>query len=189
MAIATSRAHWDNAVVGYYSGSQSCLVRKGWNLAVSGTRLGKHLRRGKGSHSVRSSGYTIRMVKRIEILGTVESLHAGVRVPMFAAAVAAGFPSPADDYVERALDLNEHLIEHPAATYCVRASGNSMVGTGIHDGDLLIVDRAIEPRDGSIAIAVIDGELTVKRIRRHGERLLLVPANSDYPYVIISAVP
>ncbi|MFA6132813.1 MAG: translesion error-prone DNA polymerase V autoproteolytic subunit [Phycisphaerae bacterium] len=108
---------------------------------------------------------------------------------MFAAAVAAGFPSPADDYVERALDLNEHLIEHPAATYCVRASGNSMVGTGIHDGDLLIVDRAIEPRDGSIAIAVIDGELTVKRIRRHGERLLLVPANSDYPYVIISAVP
>ena len=102
-----------------------------------------------------------------------------MRVPLFGSAVAAGFPSPADDYVERALDLNEHLIEHPSATFCVRASGNSMVGVGIHDGDLLIVDRAVEPRDGCIAVAVVDGELTVKRIRRVGERLFLQPDNPD----------
>ncbi len=109
----------------------------------------------------------------------VASGSAEMRVPLFGSAVAAGFPSPADDYVERALDLNEHLIEHPSATFCVRASGNSMVGGGIHDGDLLIVDRAVEPRDGCIAVAVVDGELTVKRIRRVGERLFLQPDNPD----------
>lgn len=122
------------------------------------------------------------MSEQIKILGTVASLRAGMRVPLFGSSVAAGFPSPADDYVERALDLNEHLIEHPSATFCVRASGDSMVGCGIHDGDLLIVDRAVEPRDGCIAIAVVDGELTVKRIRRLGERLLLLPDNDNKAY-------
>jgi DNA polymerase V len=117
--------------------------------------------------------------------GPVESRQG--TVPLFGTSVAAGFPSPADDYVERALDLNEHLIEHPAATYCVRASGNSMIGGGIHDGDLLIVDRAVEPRDGCIAIAVVDGELTVKRIRRQGERILLMPDNRNYPAIEVGA--
>src|SRR5471030_2397814 len=88
--------------------------------------------------------------------------------PLFAARVPAGFPSPADDYIERSLDLNEHLIRHPAATFFVRASGDSMTGS-IHSGDLLVVDRSLEAADGSVVIAVIDGELTVKRLRRRGD--------------------
>jgi len=117
------------------------------------------------------------MSEQAKIPAAVASLPAGGQVPLFAGAVATGFPSPADDYVECGLDLNQHLIEHPAATFCVRAAGDSMVGAGIHDGDMLIVDRAVEPRDGCIVVAVVDGELTVKRIRRLGRRLLLQPDN------------
>ncbi|MBW1794943.1 MAG: translesion error-prone DNA polymerase V autoproteolytic subunit [Deltaproteobacteria bacterium] len=85
--------------------------------------------------------------------------------PLFMVPVAAGFPSPAEDYIEGKLDLNKHLIKHPAATFFVRVTGDSMVDAGIHPGDILIVDRAIEPADKKVVIAIIDGELTVKRIR------------------------
>jgi DNA polymerase V len=102
---------------------------------------------------------------------------------LYLAPVAAGFPSPADDYVERALDLNEHLIRHPAATYFVRASGNSMVNAGIHDGDLLIVDRSIAPADKQIVIAVIAGEFTVKRLCGKGGKIFLCPENDAYPAI------
>jgi DNA polymerase V len=108
---------------------------------------------------------------------------ADLALPLVSASVAAGFPSPADDYVESQLDLNEHLIRHPAATFFVRAAGKSMLNAGIADGDLLIVDRAIEARDGDIVIAVIFGELTVKRIRRRAGRLLLEPDNAAYPAI------
>ena len=101
--------------------------------------------------------------------------------PLYFTGVSAGFPSPADDYIDQDLDLNEHLIEHPAATYFVRACGNSMIGAGIHDGDLLIVDRAVEPQNGSIVIAVLCGDLTVKRLRIQNGRLLLEPDNNAYP--------
>lgn len=85
-------------------------------------------------------------------------------LPLFASRVPAGFPSPADDYIDQRLDLNEHLINHPAATFFVRVSGDSMTGASLHDGDLLIVDRALEPVDGRIVIAAVNGELTVKRL-------------------------
>jgi DNA polymerase V len=101
--------------------------------------------------------------------------------------VAAGFPSPADDYVEAQLDLNEHLIRHPAATFFIHASGNSMVNAGIYDGDLLIVDRSLAPRDGDVAIAVLYGDLTVKRIRKRDGRLLLEPDNAAYPAIDVPA--
>jgi DNA polymerase V len=101
------------------------------------------------------------------------------KMPLFTEAVSAGFPSPADDHMERELDLNELLIEHPAATFFVRVSGNSMENVGIHDGDTLIVDRALTPSDRSVVIAVLNGELTVKRVRTAGGTLRLVPENSD----------
>ena len=85
--------------------------------------------------------------------------------PIFIAKVPAGFPSPAGDYEEDKLDLNKHLIKNPAATFFVRVTGDSMVKAGIHDGDLLVVDRSIQPRDKNVVIAVVNGELTVKRIR------------------------
>lgn len=100
--------------------------------------------------------------------------------PFYSASVAAGFPSPAEDYEEPALDLNEHLVQHREATFFVRAQGHSMVGAGIHDGDLLVVDRALTARDGDIVIAVVDGALTVKRLRQQGDRTWLQAENPDY---------
>jgi DNA polymerase V len=87
-----------------------------------------------------------------------------LRRPLFLSGVSAGFPSPADDYLDRKLDLNEYLVSNPAATFFVRVAGDSMVGAGINDNDILVVDRALEPGSGSIVIAVVNGELTVKRL-------------------------
>jgi len=100
--------------------------------------------------------------------------------PLMASAVMAGFPSPAEQYVERPLDLNELLVERPAATYFVRAAGDSMVGAGIRDGDLLVVDRSLEPEDGSTVIACVDGEFTVKTYRRDRDGVRLEAANPAY---------
>ena len=102
-------------------------------------------------------------------------------IPMFASRVPAGFPSPADDYLEEQLDLNRHLIEHPAATFFVRVEGSSMIGAGIHHGNILVVDRSLQPVNGDIVVAVIHGELTVKRLQRHRDgRVLLMPDNPDF---------
>jgi len=98
-----------------------------------------------------------------------------LRLPLIGGRVEAGFPSPADDFIERSLDLNEQLIANPIATFFMRASGHSMTGAGINDGDLLIVDRSITPSHGNIVIAVIDGGLTVKRLTKLGTRASLTP--------------
>ena len=96
------------------------------------------------------------------------SLQAGLRpqrperaLPLAGASVAAGFPSPADDYVESRIDLNDVLIRHPSSTFFLRVSGDSMRGAGILDGDLLVVDRAIEPRSGRVVVAVLEGAFTL----------------------------
>lgn len=102
-----------------------------------------------------------------------------LRLPLYIDKVPAGFPSPADDYVDKALDLNEHLIRHPSATFFCRVSGDSMKGIGIMDGDMLIVDRAIEAEQGSIILVSINGELTCKQLDKKGKRLLA--ANHKYP--------
>ena len=94
--------------------------------------------------------------------------------------VSAGFPSPADDYKEKKLDLNDLLIRQPEATFFAKASGDSMTGAGIFDGDLLIVDRSITATDGKIVIAVVNGELTVKRFKIVGRTAQLRPENPKY---------
>lgn len=101
--------------------------------------------------------------------------------PLALCCVEAGFPSPADDYMEGSLDLNEYIIKHPSATYFVRATGDSMIGAGIFDGDLLIVDRSLEPAHGKIIIAEVDGQLAVKRLSRKNGRPLLQSENANYP--------
>lgn len=111
----------------------------------------------------------------------VGSLLQGQAFPLFSSKVPAGLPSPADDHLEDTLDLNEHLIQHPAATFFVRVQGESMTGAGIHDGDLLVVDRAREPRSGNIVVAVINGELTVKRLMLEQGKLFLMPENPAFP--------
>jgi len=100
--------------------------------------------------------------------------------PLFMSKVAAGFPSPAEDYVEGSLDLNTYLVKHPAATFFVRVTGDSMIGAGIHPDDLLIVDRSLEPADKKVVIAVVEGDITVKRFRRRGGRVFLEPENDAY---------
>ncbi len=115
------------------------------------------------------------------ILGT----HPVQALPFFTTTVQAGFPSPADDYLEGALNLNEHLIRRPAATFFLRVLGESMIGAGIHSGDLLIVDRSIDPIDGRIVIAIVDGDLTVKRLSKKRGRIHLISENSCYPPIEI----
>ena len=100
--------------------------------------------------------------------------------PLFLVPVTAGFPSPADDYIENRLDLNKYLVRHPAATFFVRVKGDSMIEAGIHSGDILVVDRSLEATDKKVVIAVVDGELTVKRIRMLDGRIYLVPENRDF---------
>lgn len=107
-------------------------------------------------------------------------------LPLYASAVSAGFPSPADDYIETALDLNTHLIKHPSATFFVRVSGESMINAGIYDQDVLIVDRSLTPKQSDIVIAVLDGELTVKRLHLEKESVTLLPENPDYPPIPIT---
>jgi DNA polymerase V len=109
-----------------------------------------------------------------------------LRTPLFCDAVKAGFPSPADDYIEQALDFNELLVKHPAATFCLRVSGNSMTGAGIHHNDILVVDRALTAENNSIVIASICGELTVKRMIKHREKIILAPENPDFNPVTVT---
>jgi len=108
-----------------------------------------------------------------------------VALPLFNGKVAAGFPSPADDYIEKTLDLNELLVQKPAATFFVRAQGESMLGAGIHPNDILIVDRSIEPVPGKIVICALNGELTVKRLERDNEQWKLKAENPTYPDIAI----
>lgn len=103
-----------------------------------------------------------------------------LRLPLFGDRVRAGFPSPADDFVEAWLDLNEHLIEHKEATFFVRSAGDSMIGAGIQEGTLLVVDRALEPGHNDIVIAVVDGELTVKRLDKRRGIIRLLAENPAY---------
>ncbi len=119
----------------------------------------------------------------IDFLETTERL---TTCPLYSCHVRAGFPSPADDYIEMHLDLNAHLVKHPAATFFVIAEGDSMTDAGIQSGDMLIVDKSLEATHGKIIIAAIDGELTVKRLSRVADCVQLLPENSDYPPIDIT---
>ena len=106
--------------------------------------------------------------------------------PFFLSGVSAGFPSPADDYLDQKLDLNEYLIKNPAATFFVRVAGDSMTGAGINDNDILVVDRSLEPSSNNIVIAVVNGELTVKRLIKNKNSCLLCAENSNYPPLTVN---
>lgn len=106
--------------------------------------------------------------------------------PMFRDSVSAGFPSPAQHEMEKKCDLNSLLIKHPTATFFVRASGSSMIKAGIHDNDVLIVDRSLQPKDGKIVIAAVNGELTVKRLVMQKGKVWLAAENEGYPPIEIS---
>ena len=106
-------------------------------------------------------------------------------LPLFSDFVPCGFPSPAQDYVERRIDLNELMIQHPSATYFVKAAGDSMAGAGIDEGDLLVVDSSRKAKQGDIVIAAVDGEFTVKYLQLYPQ-VMLKPANKAYTPIIIA---
>lgn len=105
--------------------------------------------------------------------------------PLYASQPAAGFPSPGDDLVERPLDLNDLMIDNPTATFFVRVSGDSMEGAKIFDGDVLVVDRSVEPKHGSIVVAAVYGELVVKRLQKERSGLALISENEEYKPILI----
>ena len=107
-------------------------------------------------------------------------------IPLSDERVAAGFPSPAEDYASMSLDLNKELIKNPASTFYARVSGLSMVDEGINDGDLLVIDKSIVPFDGCLAVCYIDGEFTVKRVAIDANGVSLLPANDKYKPILIS---
>ena len=107
-------------------------------------------------------------------------------MPFYSSRVQAGFASPADDFIEQYLDLNELLIKHEQATYFVRVAGRSMVDAGIYPDDILVVDRSLEAQHNKIVIAVIDGEVTVKRLYKRDGKIILKAENSDYKDILIS---
>ncbi len=109
-----------------------------------------------------------------------------IQLPYFMTSIQAGFPSPADDFVDTKLDLNEYLVKHPAATFFVRVSGDSMTGAGIYDTDILIVDRSLDARPEMIIVAALDGELTVKRLKKKDDTVILAPENDQYEPIIVS---
>ena len=107
-----------------------------------------------------------------------------IDIPLNSSSVQAGFPSPADDYIEAKIALNKHIIKRPAATFFARANGSSMMQIGIIDGDLMVVDRSVKPEQGAVVIALIDGEMTCKILDKHRKRLL--SANDQFPPIAIA---
>lgn len=106
--------------------------------------------------------------------------------PYFACGVSAGFPSPAADYIQKTLDLNELLVQHPASTFFVRVKGTSMIDAGLHDGDLLIVDRSLQAKHRSVVLAILNSDFTVKRFLKTKAGIFLKPENPSYAPIAIT---
>lgn len=120
---------------------------------------------------------------RVHELGRADEAAAVAELPLLACRIAAGFPSPADDHLERRIDLNAHLVRRPGSTFFLRVEGESMSGAGILDGDLIAVDRSAKPREGAVVVVALRGELTVKRLARSSAGWELRAENPRYPSV------
>ena len=109
-----------------------------------------------------------------------------LEIPFIETGIKAGFPSPAQDYVEQSINLNKVLIKNPTSTFFARVDGDSMYETGIHNGDIAIIDKSLEPREGSKVVAYIDGEFVMKTIRMGKNEIYLIPENPDYPTITVT---
>ena len=151
-----------------------------------GKRIGAGRPNGKNKYGETTKPVRIPVSKVDAVMSFLDGDHKVYEIPLYANKISAGFPSPADDYLEMKLDLNTHLIKHPSATFFVKVSGDSMLHASIQSGDMLIVDRSIEPLDGKIVIAAIDGELTVKRLYKKNGQLKLLAENPKYKPIEIT---
>ena len=123
---------------------------------------------------------------KITLISSATNSAVEMELPITSQSVHAGFPSPADDHIESKLDLNKALIKHPSSTFFVKVEGESMKDAGINDGDILVVDRSIEPYSGAIAVCFLEGEFTLKSLRIEDDSIVLVPANGAYKDIVIS---
>ena len=142
------------------------------------------IKRNYGYNGKRAIGICAKKNRELQYL-TVANVSSVQPIPLYNF-VSAGFPSPTEDYMELSLDLNQHLIKHPSATFYVYAQGDSMVSAGIYDGDMLIVDRSLEAINDSIVVAIINGEFTVKSISKKNDTLYLMPHNKNYQPIKIT---
>lgn len=124
------------------------------------------------------------MAISLEIFTADLSSH--LPLPYADGGIQAGFPSPADNYITETIDLNKELVRHPAATFYGRVSGDSMIEEGIEPGDILVIDRSIEPDSGDLAVCCIDGEFTLKRIRLEKNRVWLIPSNEMFDPILVT---
>jgi DNA polymerase V len=163
------------------------IIESIYNVKKRGDMRGENLRStGQELNYGPSTKVVMLPITKLQEIDSVLKNNIISTIPLFSCSVSAGFPSPADDHMDCKLDLNEHLIKHPSATFFARASGDSMEGAGIYDGDLLIVDRSLDPINGKIVIAVLNGELTVKRYVAQGDEAFLWPENNKYKPIKIT---
>ncbi|WP_133130353.1 LexA family protein [Legionella yabuuchiae] len=151
-----------------------------------GVRPGAGRPKGQGKYGEPTKSMRVPISRVEEVLAFLDQESEAFALPLYGSTVRAGFPSPADDYIERKLDLNTHLIKHPAATFFVKAAGESMINAGIQSGDILVVDRSLEASHNKIVIAAIDGELTVKRLSRKAGKVRLVAENPEFEPIDIT---
>lgn len=123
--------------------------------------------------------------KNVELYSAVNESEQSL--PLISSGIQAGFPSPALDFVDMSIDLNRYVIKHPSSTFYGRVKGESMKDAGINDGDLLVIDKSLEPVDGKIAICYIDGEFTLKRIKIEKDACWLIPANETFKPIKVNA--
>lgn len=153
-------------------------------MPSGGKRSGSGRPKGSGKFGEETKAVRI-PVDKIESVLKFISLKC-YRLPFYQHTISAGFPSPADDDIEEMIDLNDLLIKRPTSTFFLKVSGSSMIKAGIHHQDILIVDRSIQPSNGKVVIASVNGELTVKRLSVVGNRTQLVAENDDYPSIDIT---
>ncbi|MGC0371507.1 MAG: hypothetical protein DGJ47_000196 [Rickettsiaceae bacterium] len=147
-------------------------------MTHGGKRAGAGRPRGQGKFGTKTKA--IRVPE--ELVSDVQdfAMHWGYKIPLFSSKVEAGYPSTAEDHIEDTLDMNQMLIRNPETTFCVKVTGLSMVEAGIYEGDRLLVDSSLTPKDGKIVIAAIDGMLTVKRLGMIDKKPYLLPENSSF---------
>ncbi len=147
-------------------------------MTSGGKRIGSGRPKGTGKYGVRTKAIRLPLSEIENVLKYIENKF--YRLPFYQDAISAGLPNQATEEIEDTLDLNDLLIRNPAATFFLRVTGNSMINVGIFDNDILIVDRSIEPLNGKIVIAAINGEFTVKTLFKKGDKVRLIAENDAY---------
>ena len=140
------------------------------------------------SNAIHHVNCALKNTKNDIIINSLSEFHGKrlQKMPLYGSSVSCGFASPAEDHVENQLSLDDYLISNPEATFFVRASGDSMIGAGIHDGDLLIIDRSIEVKSNHIVLAVVDTEFTIKRFFKKNNQIILKPENNRFSEITIT---